>query len=111
QSYNEVLAEARAQAALGWSASISHEPVTDEVGRLRVDVADATASPLYAADVRAVLKRPTNAYLDFETWLVPAGAGTYLAEIDWPADGIWDVLITVEQGADRFQVEERLLVR
>jgi nitrogen fixation protein FixH len=112
QSYNEVLSEARAQAALGWQARVSVEPVAaDAVGRLRVQVLDAAASPLHDADVRAVLKRPTNAYLDFETWLVPTGGGAYVAEIDWPADGVWDALVTVERAGDRYQVEERLLVR
>ncbi len=110
QAYNEILAEARAQEALGWTAAIDHEPVADEVGRLRVVVADGREEPIADADVSALVKRPTNAHLDFETWLVPVGGGAYAAELDWPAPGIWDVLVTVRQAGDRFQVEERIFV-
>ncbi len=110
QAYNEILAEARAQEALGWTAVVDNEPVDEAVGRLRVVVADAAERPIYDADVRALVKRPTNAHLDFETWLVPVGGGGYAAELDWPAPGIWDVLVTVQQGGNRYQVEERIFV-
>jgi nitrogen fixation protein FixH len=110
-AYNEILAEARAQEALGWTAKIGHEPVEDAVGRLLVEVADDGDRPVSGAEVRALVKRPTNARLDFETWLVPTGAGRYAAELDWPALGVWDVLVTVRHGEDRYQLEERLVIR
>ncbi|TVQ30722.1 MAG: hypothetical protein EA356_14885 [Geminicoccaceae bacterium] len=111
QAYNTILAEARAMEALGWQARVGHEPVNATVGRLIVAVSDATDEPIRDADVRALVKRPTNARMDFETWLVPIGGGAYAAELDWPAQGIWDVLVTVEQGATRYQVEERIFVQ
>ncbi|MEO1091906.1 MAG: FixH family protein [Pseudomonadota bacterium] len=109
--YNDVLAAKRVQDELGWAVTVSHEPVDGASGRLRVDLVDGDASPLGGADVRAMLERPTNAAMDFDTWLVAAGDGSYLAELDWPAVGVWDVVVFVRRGEDRFQTQERIVVR
>jgi len=103
--YNDILAEARDQAATGWAAAV--EAAAD---RLAVEVADAGAGPLRGA-VYARIKRPVDAHLDFETDLAAVGDGRYVAFVDWPAKGQWDVLVTIEHGGRRLQHQERVHVR
>ena len=110
-AYNDALAAAREQAALGWTTDLVHTPITASVGRLQLSVTDSLAQPVRGALVHAVLERPTNADLDFQVPLEPDGAGGYVAELAWPAIGLWDVSITVEANGRRYQVDERLLVR
>ncbi len=104
--YNDVLAEARDQASLGWHAEI--EAAED---RLAIAVSDSMAQPLVGARVSARLERPVDAKLDFETDLVATDAGRYVAFVDWPAWGQWDVLVTIEQAGRRFQQQERIDIR
>ncbi len=104
--YNDVLAEARDQAATGWAAAVDAAP-----DRLAVEVADAGAGPLRGAAVYARIKRPVDAHLDFETDLAAVGGGRYVAFVDWPAKGQWDVLVTIEHGGRRLQHQERVHVR
>ena len=104
--YNDVLAEERMQQRTGWAAVVAAEP-----DRLAVEVADRMAQPLTGAVVYARIKRPVNAHLDFETDLAPTQAGRYVAFLDWPAKGQWDVLVTIEQDGRRLQTQERVYIR
>jgi len=104
--YNDVLAEERQQQALGWSAAV--EAATD---RLAVDVADSLDQPLRGAAVWAEVTRPVDAALDFTTDLAAVAPGRYVAFVDWPAPGRWDVLVTIEQDGRYYQHHRRLVVR
>lgn len=110
-SYNEVLAAARDQAALGWTADLSHAALGGTVGRLHLRVVDSLGQPVEGAAVVAIAKRPTTAQYDFRFALEPDGAGGYVAEVAWPVPGVWDVKLGVEAGGRRFQHDERLVVR
>jgi nitrogen fixation protein FixH len=105
-AYNDVLAEARRQDALGWTAEV--EASSD---RLAVDVADRLERPLGGATVYAQITRPVDAGLDFSTDLAAVAPGRYVAFVDWPAQGRWDVLVTIEQDGRWYQEHRRLVVR
>jgi nitrogen fixation protein FixH len=104
--YNDVLAEERRQAALGWTAEVAASP-----DRLAVEVTDRREQPLRGAVVYAQVTRPVNAALDFTTDLAAVEPGRYVAFVDWPAPGRWDVLVTVEQDGRHYQEHRRLVVR
>jgi nitrogen fixation protein FixH len=109
-SYNAILAAARDQAALGWTVDLQHAPIAASVGRLRLAVADSLGQPVSGADVTARIRRPTDASLDFAATMDADGAGGYVAEVAWPAAGLWDVKVTVHAEGRSFQLDERLLV-
>jgi nitrogen fixation protein FixH len=104
--YNDVLEEERRQDALGWSAAVEATP-----DRLALDVTDGLEQPLRGAQVWAQVKRPVNAELDFTTDLAAVRPGRYVAFVDWPAPGRWDVLVTIEQDGRYYQHHRRLVVR
>lgn len=104
--YNDVLAEARRQEALGWQAAVEANRA-----RLAVDVTDRLDRPLRGATVYAELTRPVDAHLDFAADLAAVAPGRYAAPVDWPAPGRWDVLVTIEQDGRRYQHHRRLMVR
>jgi len=104
--YNEVLAEADRQDALGWRAELA---ATDD--RLAVDVVNAGAMPLSGAIVHAHVTRPVDAALDFSTDLAPVSPGRYVALVDWPAQGLWEVLVTIERDGRHYQHHRRVVVR
>ncbi|MFP4126272.1 MAG: FixH family protein [Alphaproteobacteria bacterium] len=104
--YNDVLEEERRQAALGWTAEVAASP-----DRLAVEVSDGLEQPLRGAAVDAQVTRPVNAELDFTTDLAAVEPGRYVAFVDWPAPGRWDVLVTIEQDGRYFQHHRRLVVR
>lgn len=104
--YNDVLRAERAQQALGWDALIDAAP-----DRLAVEVADRLDQPLTGALVYALVKRPVDSHLDFQTDFAATTAGRYVAFVDWPAKGQWDVLVTIEQDGRVYQQQARVQVR
>jgi nitrogen fixation protein FixH len=110
-AYNHVLADARAQAALGWRVAIAFEPTAPGAGRLVVEVADGTGRPLAPARLDGRLVRPAAARADVALDLRPAGVGRWTADIAPPAPGLWEVRVTATRGADRLVAAERIVVR
>jgi nitrogen fixation protein FixH len=105
RTYNQVLAEAARQDALGWSARIALD------GRvLTVTAADREGLPV-GGRLEGVLLRPLEGAelrLDFAA----AGPGRFIAFADLPAQGQWDVRLTLagERG-ERFDIRQRIIAR
>jgi nitrogen fixation protein FixH len=95
QRFNSWLREARAQDALGWTASVEREAD----GRLSVRVL-AGAAPLAGARVAAVASHPVGRAEDVTLRFSPAGGdGRFVSDRTLPA-GRWYVHITVESGGE-----------
>jgi nitrogen fixation protein FixH len=105
RSYNQVLAEAARQDALGWTTQVALE------GRvLSVIARDRDGLPL-GGRVEGVLIRPLEGAelrLDFAT----AGPGRFIAFAELPAAGQWEARLTLtgERG-ERRDIRQRLIVR
>jgi nitrogen fixation protein FixH len=117
-AYNETLAAARAQEALGWRADVRYAPRPAEAaagggreGELVITLLDRTGEPLRDLKAEAVLVRPTRAGLDMRIELEPRGPGEYRAEATLPLAGQWDVRILARRGDHGFQATRRILVR
>jgi nitrogen fixation protein FixH len=110
--YNQELANAAAQAALGWRAEIDVAS-QDHATTLRVTVRDAAAKPLDGLVVSAVWRRPTQAAWDREVTLEPAGPGRYAASLALPAPGQWDLRLTARHPAQggSYRIDRRILVQ
>ena len=105
--FDRVLAESRAEAALGWSATIAYDPE----GRIAVQLADASDKPLAGMTLSLVLLRPTREGFDRASTLAEVAPGRYESAVRPPLPGQWDVRVTVKSaGKIRFHAEQRIVV-
>jgi nitrogen fixation protein FixH len=105
--FDRVLAESRAEAALGWKARIAYDPQ----GRIAVQLADAKGQPLAGMALSLVLLRPTREGFDRAAPLMEMAPGRYEAAVRPPLPGQWDVRVTVKSaGKVRFHAEQRIIV-
>lgn len=118
-AYNETLAAARAQDALGWQVQFAIAPNAAAGGESRPVTIDSRfldrdGAPLTGLVVRAILKRPTAAGHDREVQLLDQGAGRYGATAELPLAGQWDlrvVAVAPEDGQNRsWQSTRRILL-
>ena len=105
RSYNQVLAEAARQDALGWTARVALEGKV-----LTVTVADREGLPV-GGRVEGVLHRPLEGAelrLDFAV----AGPGRFIAFAEPSAAGQWDARLTLHgERGERLDIRQRLFVR
>ena len=100
QRFNGWLAEARAQQAIGWTATI--EVAADR----RIDaVIRGEDGPVDQAQVAAVAVHPVGREEDVPLRFEPIGEGVYRSMEALPA-GRWSIRMTVERGADRVRLIE-----
>lgn len=84
QHFNEDLARARKQQALGWTSTLGYAG-----GEIRLRLAGRNGEPLPGMTVQAVLRRPTHEGEDRTLALVATGTGSYTAAVALPA-GTWN---------------------
>jgi nitrogen fixation protein FixH len=105
RTYNQVLAEAARQDALGWTAR-----ATLDGSVLSVAVTDREGLPV-AGHLEGVLQRPlegTALPLDFAA----AGTGRFIAHAVLPAAGQWEARLTLHGAGDRrLDIRQRVFVR
>lgn len=55
--------------------------------------------------------RPTDSSADFSEPMKKLSAGNYQAEVKFPLKGEWDLLVSVVEGEDEFNVSQRMSVK
>lgn len=103
RTYNDVLAEAARQDALGWRAEVSLADAT-----LRLHVTDAAGNPL-AGSVEGLLQRPLTAQsypLEFR----PVAPGRWQANAMPGLPGQWEARLTLFGREGPFDIRARLLL-
>jgi nitrogen fixation protein FixH len=114
-AYNQNLAMAKAQDAMGWTVELKVEPVEAGGGaahrtRLAIGYLDRDGKPVEGLDVRAQLIRPTAKGYDRQISLPAGPAGTYGAIVELPLQGVWD-FEAVAVGKDAtYQFARRIVV-
>lgn len=110
-AYDETLAAAEAQRALGWAVDVEVAEAGEGRAQVRVTVADDDGMPLDRADVLARFHRPTHGGADFETPLGWHGSGRYGAEVDVPLRGLWEVHVIAQARGARWREAVRVDLR
>lgn len=105
-AYNRTLAEARANAALGWTARLGYRD-----GQASLVLADRDGRAIDGMQVEAVFTRPLGKAAAISAVLVSTGGGRYVAPLALPLAGQWDMVVTVDGARDRFVAAERLIAR
>lgn len=88
--YNDVLAERRAQAEVGWRARSELLTAADGV-QLAVDLRDRQGAPIENANINATLRWPPSQSGDRVVTFEPQGGGRYVARIGALDAGRWDL--------------------
>ncbi len=99
-AYNRAVAQRRAQAAMGWTATAA----TDARGVV-VEVADAQGQPVSGLKLTGLLRRPATEAGELPLKFEEAAPGRYRAPAK-PAAGAWDVHVQTQ--GQVFQAERRL---
>jgi nitrogen fixation protein FixH len=110
-TYNETLAAARAQAALGWRVEITLEPTGTGLVRLEAAFRDRDGRPPRLTAVTARLIRPTHSGHDLVLALAAQGMGRYGTETTLPLPGQWDVRVHAEHAGGSYQATRRVVVQ
>ena len=106
--FDRMLAESRAEAALGWQGALTYDAAT---GHLTVTLADAEGRPMSGLQLLVQWLRPTREGFDRTVTLTELAPGRYGAAIRLPLPGQWDVRVTVmERGQVRFHAQKRLVI-
>ena len=112
--YNDTLAAAAEQQRLGWRSEVSLAPDGAGTGERRfvlvATLKDRDGRPLSGLAARAYLSRPTVGGHDVETPLAEQGEGRYVADVNLPLPGLWDVRVHAHRGTDNFQDARRVSV-
>ncbi|HLO75511.1 MAG TPA: FixH family protein [Magnetospirillum sp.] len=114
-AYNQNLALAKAQEALGWQVDTKVTPgPTDSTGA-KVDVAvtyrDRDGKPVDGLTVEVDFIRPTAKGLDRRDTLKPLGNGVYGGPYTLPANGVWDMQLAANGAGASYQHSQRFVIR
>jgi nitrogen fixation protein FixH len=105
RGYDQVLAEAARQDALGWRATVMLEG-----GMLSVVVTDRDGRPV-PGRVQGVLLRPLEGAA-LPLAFAPRGSGRWAAEVQPPERGQWEARLTLFGTQETpFDIRQRLVVR
>ncbi len=96
----------------GWLMTINlpQELVTGRMQPMRFSVVDKAGVPVRPEAVTFHAYRPSDASRDFSIPMKEEGAGRYRADAAFPLKGIWDILVSVRQGDDEYNVGRRITV-
>ncbi len=107
-AYNRILAERRAERALGWRTRVTQGSAP---GRVTARFVDAAGKPIEGLTVKAAFTRPATQSGSRTAMLTAALAGEY-AGGPALADGAWDLTLTASDAQGReFQARRRLVWR
>jgi nitrogen fixation protein FixH len=115
-AYNEALARARAQDALGWQVDVAftpaeHSPPGDPRAHVVVTMRDRDGRPLADGEVRARFVRPTHEGFDAEVALTHLGNGRYGADVSLALPGQWDMVVSGFHDGATYQTARRVHLR
>ena len=111
-AYNQHLAMARAQAALGWTVETTAQPVAGAPHQAEIDILyrDRDGKPVDGLAVHAALSRPTVTGFANEAELQGAGSGRYVALVTLPLGGEWDAELLATGPDVAYQTQKRFIL-
>jgi nitrogen fixation protein FixH len=110
QDYEKNLLKRRARNP-GWQMQIQLPKLIKEVDQpvtCRLTVRDKAGQPVTPDAVTFYAYRPSDAKQDFSKPMRQVEPGLYEAEIRFPLQGAWDILVIAKQGEDEFSTPTRI---
>lgn len=112
-TYNQNLAMARAQEALGWTVKTTVKPVDDSdavKARITVSYRDRDDKAVEGMNVIAKLVRPTAKGADREVVLSPLGNGVYGGDYALALNGVWDMDVVALGDGVAYEHAQRFVI-
>ena len=100
RAYNQTLADADAQNALGWRSRAAIGAPTPKGRVLTVRMSDAHGAPIVGLKVHVVLRRPVGDGVIVDATLGEEQPGVYGALVRLPALGRWQLALTANSAND-----------
>ena len=115
RGYNDILADAERQRALGWRANVTTQtragPEDPFSTQITVTMTDAGGQPLDGLHVSATFRRPAYAGEDRSLTLKSQGYGLYRGAVGLPAPGNWQLrLAATRADGQTFLMNKRLSI-
>jgi len=110
-AYNDTIAAAEAQAALGWQVAMDAGAAEAGEAWVEVSLLDRSGHPIAARVVWAQLVRPTHVGYDREAPLRDLGAGRYRGIVELPLSGQWDLRVRVEHAGGVYRTSRRVILK
>ena len=110
-TYNRNIAQAKAQAEMGWSVEIAAVPAGEaKQAQLSVTIHDRAGHPIDGLEVRGTLSRPTVHGYDRPVVLAALGDGHYGDTVALPLAGEWDLEVVAIGKDASYQTQRRFLL-
>ncbi len=106
-AYNQTLAEAEVQRALGWQSYVS----VVRGGDLEVVFADKYNAPIGNLTVEAVMMRPLGDERIFPVTLTESSPGHYAGSFAAPLPGRWKVEIHAHNAASHYRMLHEVMIQ
>lgn len=114
QEFNKRLAQKSAQTALAWRVQPVFEAAPTaqaaHAGSMRLTFTEHDGRAIDNLVIEALAVRPTNEGYDQTLNFTAQGQGVYVAPIDLPLAGQWELRITATRDADVFKMRPRIQV-
>jgi nitrogen fixation protein FixH len=107
--FDDAVAAAAAQQALGWQAALSLDPQPGGA-RIELRLSQRDGRPLDRAVVTAQFVRPTQAGQDVSLQLDSFGGGLHRGVVALPLPGQWEVRLRVDRDGQTFRLRERFML-
>lgn len=110
--YNDTIAAAREQEALGWTSRVLLKAGAEGHGTIVLRLTDADGRTLSGLDVSVRMMRPASSRFDRVPVLAPTPDGTYAGEVPLPLAGQWIVEVSAaDRRGARYTMVHREVVR
>ncbi|MTI18839.1 nitrogen fixation protein FixH [Rhodobacteraceae bacterium RKSG542] len=93
QRYNQEIARAKAQEALGWAVEANVERSSDGVVQVLLQASDKEGAPITGERFMVTFKRPTLTSADVTLPLSEKSSGVFVGNISDIAAGNWDIVV------------------
>lgn len=106
EQYNRYLAQAERQQERGWQIRKGWlgEPVAGEPATFKVTARTRQGEPLTGAEVMGQFLRPSDSHRDTAFTMHEAEPGVYLADLELPAAGLWNLVLRLRKGDERHEI-------
>jgi nitrogen fixation protein FixH len=109
--YNQTIAAVKEQKELGWSSKIQYQARESRKGFLKVNLLDKNNQTIKNANLTANFRRPAQEGYDFVKELkFDSTILQYVADVEIPLIGQWDIEIICKQDSDIYQNTKRIVV-
>jgi len=114
QAFNAELAQKSAQTRLGWNARARFEPSpmadSARAGLVHLNVIGQDGLGIGGLNVETLAVRPTQEGYDQTLTFAEQEPGTYVAPVQLPLPGQWELRFTVTRADDVFKMRQRIQV-